>query len=158
MEPYRFDPWTGMPLRQTRPWPDNSYSQRNAPKPPPQEQPNVIVTRVASYDEAKAIPTDFSGVLRIMLDWTNGYIYAKALGNDGNPVFRKFRYEPDAPPSPVPQARYAPIEELDQLREDMRNLREETATEVNRIREEFTAVLPLAKETAEKPAGKGNKA
>ena len=49
---------------------------------------------MASLDEAKAVPTDFSGALTIMPDWVHGYIYAKALGDNGTPVFRAYRYEP----------------------------------------------------------------
>ena len=110
MENYRFDPYTGRPLSPPsmppRTW--GAYPPRGLPQaaePPlsqsPAEQSNVIVTRVADYDEAKAVPTDFSGVLRLMLDWSHGYIYAKDVGDDGIPVFRKFRFEPEAP-APAP--------------------------------------------------------
>lgn len=156
---YRFDPYTGQPLRPTnsRTWLGSGYQPGGTVQAPVQPQPteeqaNVIVTRVASNDEAKAIPTDFSGRLRLMLDWGHGYIYAKALGDDGNPVFRKFRYEPEDPPAavpvgaPAPAVVYAPLEELDRLRE-----------EVDALRQELTSAKAPVKETAEKPAGKGSK-
>lgn len=164
MEQYRFDPYTGQPLNPPRPvnnrtWLGSGYQsggQAQAPAQPlaRQEQPGVIFRPVASFDEAKAVPTDFSGALTIMPDWTHGYIYAKALGDNGAPVFRAYR-DVDAPPAqtvPQPTAErapavaYAPMEELERLRR-----------EVAALWEELTAAKAPAKETADKPAGKGSK-
>lgn len=165
MEQYRFDPYTGQPLNPPRPvnnrtWLGSGYQssgQAQAPAQPParQEQPGVIFRQVASLDEAKAVPTDFSGALTIMPDWAHGYIYAKALADNGIPVFRTYRtvdYAPaQTPPpqtaaAPAPAVEYAPLEELERLRQ-----------EVNVLREELAAAKAPAKETAEKPAGKGSK-
>ena len=165
MEQYRFDPYTGQPLNpqrpvNNRPWLGGGYQpggQVQAPTQPParQDAPNVIFRPVASFDEAKAVPTDFSGALTIMPDWAHGYIYAKALGDNGAPVFRTYRdvdYSPVQTPPPqtaaeaVPAIAYAPLEELEHLRE-----------EVKALRQELTPAKAPAKETAEKPAGKGNK-
>ena len=76
MENYRFAPYTGQPLNPPRPvnnrtWLGSGYQsggQAHAPAQPParQEQPGVIFRPVASFDEAKAVPTDFSGALTIM--------------------------------------------------------------------------------------------
>lgn len=98
MEQYRFDPYTGQPLNPPRPvnnrtWLGSGYQsggQAQAPAQPPaqQVQPGVIFRQVASLDEAKAVPTDFSGALTIMPDWAHGYIYAKALGDNGNQIGR----------------------------------------------------------------------
>lgn len=154
---YRFDPYTGQPLPQTRPANSRTWLGGGSPQPqsaaqsqPPtrQEQPGVIFRQVASLDEAKAVPTDFSGALTIMPDWAHGYIYAKALGDDGNPLFRAYRYDPSASAPvaiPVQTAAYAPLEDLQQLK-----------NEVNALKNELAERVP-AKETAEKPAGKGNK-
>ena len=159
MEQYRFDPYTGQPLNPPRPvnnrtWLGSGYQpgpQDQTPQPPARaEQPGVIFRPVASYDEAKAVPTDFSGALTIMPDWAHGYIYAKALGDDGSPIFRAYRYEPPqaAPvPESVPAVAYAPLEELERLRE-----------EVNALRQELAPVKTSVKDAAEKPAGKGSKA
>lgn len=161
MEQYRFDPYTGPPLPQARPASSRTWLSgvhQNPPTPPPQpparqEQPGVIFRQVASLDEAKAVPTDFSGALTIMPDWTHGYIYAKALGDNGTPVFRAYR-DVDSPPAqtvpqptaePAPAVAYAPLEELERLQR-----------EVAALREELTAAKAPAKETAEK--GKGSKA
>lgn len=165
MEQYRFDPYTGQPLNPPRPvnnrtWLGSGYQsggQAQAPAQPlaRQEQPGVIFRPVASFDEAKAVPTDFSGALTIMPDWAHGYIYAKALADNGTPVFRTYRtvdYAPvqTSPPQTaaeaVPAMAYAPLEELEHLRE-----------EVEALRQELTPAKAPAKETAEKPAGKGNK-
>lgn len=155
---YRFDPYTGQPLAQARPvnnrtWLGSGYQpggQATAQPPVRQEQSGVIFRPVASFDEAKAVPTDFSGALTIMPDWGHGYIYAKALGDNGTPVFRAYRAV-DSGPAPLPAAEpapaveYAPLEELERLQEDVKALREELA-----------AAKAPAKETAEK--GKGSKA
>ena len=78
MEQYRFDPYNGQPLNPPRPvnnrtWLGSGYQsggQAQAPVQPParQEQPGVIFRPVASFDEAKAVPTDFSGALTIIGD------------------------------------------------------------------------------------------
>ena len=164
MEQYRFDPYTGQPLSTglpTRTWVERGYppyrGMPQQPQQPPadarQAQPNVIVRRVASYDEAKAVPTDFSGVLTIMPDWAHGCIYAKALGDDGSPVFRVFRDVTLPPPpaaepaaSPAPTVAYAPLEELERLRE-----------EVDALRKELASAKAPAKDPVEKPSGKGSK-
>lgn len=158
---YRFDPYTGQPLSQSRPaaartWLGSGYQpggQANAQPPARQEQSGVIFRPVASFDEAKAVPTDFSGALTIMPDWGHGYIYAKALGDNGTPVFRAYRAvdaaqaaEPvQAAPVPIPEGTYAPLETVECLR-----------CEVEKLRKELDALRPQAKETAEK--GKGSKA
>lgn len=164
MEQYRFDPYTGQPLPQARPASSRTWLSgvpQTPPTPPPQpparqEQPGVIFRPVASFDEAKAVPTDFSGALTIMPDWSHGYIYAKALGDNGTPVFRTYRdvdYSPvQTPPpqtvaAPAPAVEYAPLEELERLRQD-----------VNALREELAAGKSPAKDAADKPAGKGIKA
>lgn len=165
MEQYRFDPYTGQPLNPQRPVNNRTWlggghqpgGQVQAPTHPParQDAPNVIFRPVASFDEAKAVPTDFSGALTIMPDWAHGYIYAKALGDNGAPVFRTYRdvdYSPvQTPPpqtvaAPAPAVEYAPLEELERLRQD-----------VNALREELAAGKSPAKDAADKPAGKGSK-
>lgn len=164
MEQYRFDPYTGQPFNQrtgnNRTWLGNGYqtggpAQYSQPPAQPQpsartEQPGVIFRPVASYDEAKAVPTDFSGALIIMLDWAHGCIYTKALGDDGNPLFRTYRYDPPfaAPAAaPVPSVEYAPLEEVARLRQ-----------ELEAIKQELAAGRAPTKDTADKPTGKGNKA
>lgn len=161
---YRFDPYSGQPLNQARPSNARTWLGNGQPGPayPAQfqqgqggqpNQPGIIVRPVASYDEAKAVPTDFSGALTVMPDWGHGYIYVKALGDNGIPVlgiFHDINAAKNSTPLPaaefVPAVEYAPLEELEQLRE-----------EVKALREELAAAKAPAKEAAEKPAGKGSK-
>lgn len=159
MEPYRYDPYTGQPIPQPRPannraWLGSGYQPGvyqpggNTQSPAQTQggagqQPGLIVRPVASFDEAKAVPTDFSGALTIMPDWAHGYIYAKALGDNGTPVFRAYR---DVDSSSAQAGGYASQEALEQLRQ-----------EVNALREDLAEAKTPAKETAEKPAGKGSK-
>lgn len=162
MEQYRFDPYTGQPLNPPRPvnnrtWLGSGYQsggQATAQPQPParQEQSGVIFRPVASFDEAKAVPTDFSGALTVMPDWGHGYIYVKALGDNGIPVlgiYHDINAAKNSTPlpaaEPAPAVEYAPLEELERLRE-----------EVKALREELAAAKAPAKETAEK--GKGSKA
>lgn len=42
-------------------------------------QQAFIVRPVASLEEAKAVPTDFSGAVTVMTDFSHGMIYTKAL-------------------------------------------------------------------------------
>lgn len=166
---YRFDPYTGQPLNtprsvNNRTWIGSGYQPGGQVQFPAQyqqgqsgnaqpNQPGLIVRPVASFDEAKAVPTDFSGALTIMPDWAHGYIYAKALGDNGTPVFRAYRDVDSSPAQAAPPAEeptqaveYAPLKELERLRQ-----------EVNSLREELTAAKAPTKDTAEKPAGKGSK-
>lgn len=165
---YRFDPYTGQPLNPPRPvvtrtWAGSGYQPGGSAQAPAQyqqgqpgnaqpNQPGLIVRPVASFDEAKAVPTDFSGALTIMPDWAHGYIYAKAIGDDGNPIFRSYRYEPPqqapATPVPIPEGTYAPLETVECLKCEVEKLKQELET----IR------LPTKETVAEKPTGKGSKA
>lgn len=166
MEQYRFDPYTGQPLNQSRTVNNRTWlgNGQSGPAYPPQyqqgqggqlNQPGLIVRPVASFDEAKAIPTDFSGALTIMPDWAHGYIYAKALGDNGTPVFRTYRdIDCSSVQTPPPQTvadsafseNYATKDDLDEIWKELHHLRDDFATEKTPV-----------KETAEKPAAKGNK-
>lgn len=167
---YRFDPYTGQPLNPPRPavtrtWAGSGYQpggsvqasaqyQQGQPGNAQPNQPGLIVRPVASFDEAKAVPTDFSGALTIMPDWAHGFIYAKALGDNGTPVFRAYRdvdfssaqAAPQPPAEPAPAVEYATKGDLDDLWRG-----------INDLRDELAAAKVPAKETVEKPAGKGSK-
>lgn len=165
MEQYRFDPYPGQPLNPPRPaisrtWLGSGYqsggqAQASAQAPARQESPNVIFRPVACFDEAKAVPTDFSGAVTIMPDWAHGYIYAKAMGDNGTPVFRSYRDvdcshiqmpPPQTAADSSPAENYATKDDLDEIWKELHHLRDDLATEKTPV-----------KETAEKPAGKGNK-
>lgn len=72
---------------------------------------------VASEDEARGAPVDFSGRPLVFPHLSAGWIYVKAFDQaSGNAVFRRFRMyeEPQEPPqSPVA---FAPMSEVERLR------------------------------------------
>ena len=80
---------------------------------------------MASYDEAKAIPTDYMGNVILMPDFAHGMIYAKALdANTGNPIFQRFRFAPEQPDISMVGG-YDPRPDLDRVRQDVAALRAE---------------------------------
>ena len=88
-------------------------------------QPGYICRPVASYDEAKAVPTDYMGNIILMPDFAHGMIYAKALdANTGNPIFQRFRFSPEQPDISMVGG-YDPRPDLDRLRQDVAALRAE---------------------------------
>lgn len=75
---------------------------------PPSTQTAMRVRPVASYDEAKAVPTDFMGNMLILTDLSHGMIYTKVLDpSTGSSIFKAYQLLPEqAPqvtPAPVPQ-------------------------------------------------------
>lgn len=110
----------------------------NMPKPQPEPaaqmqgqqggQLNIICRPVASMEEAKAVPTDFSGALLVLTDFSHGAIYTKALNyQDGSAIFRTYRLEEYYSPAEsqiekLPE--YAEKKELDALRARMEELSE----------------------------------
>lgn len=115
-----------------------------------QSQPNVICRPVASEEEARGVPTDFSGATIVMTDVAHGKIYTKCLDyRDGSALFNTYQLvQPQAPPAaeaePIPAVEYAPRAELDSLRAELEALRAEL--------EESKKDTVMA---AKKPAAKG---
>lgn len=61
-------------------YPYQPYQQMQQGYPQQQStQPQIVCRPVASIDEARAIPTDFSGNVQIFPDLAHGCIYTKAL-------------------------------------------------------------------------------
>lgn len=96
----------------------------------PALQNPMRVRPVASYDEAKAVPTDFMGNLLVLTDLSHGCIYTKVLDPaTGSSVFRVYKevIEPMpqaelvAPPVPV----YDPKAEIDLLRSELEGIKRE---------------------------------
>ena len=118
------------PYPSPMPQPQQMQQVANMPKPQPEPpaqmqgqqggQLNIICRPVASMEEAKAVPTDFSGALLVLTDFSHGAIYTKALNyQDGSAIFRTYRLEGYyAPPEPqiekLPE--YADKKDLDALR------------------------------------------
>lgn len=99
------------------------YQQYQPPMQAPQaqmQQEQFFCRPVASADEAKAVPVDFSGKPMILPHLHAGRIYVKVFDQgSGSAVFREFRMYED-PPQEVaaqPAAAYAPMGVVDQIRQ-----------------------------------------
>ena len=109
-QPWYLDPWQQVTQPQTGNQVPMAGSRGNAPM-----QPGFKICPVASYDEAKAIPTDFMGNVMLMPDLTHGYIYTKIFNpNTGGSVFTAFKavQYPEMPapvPPPAPMPTPAPV-------------------------------------------------
>ena len=89
----------------------------------------IMSVPVASEQEAMAVPTDFTGALRVMVDQAHGMIYTKQLSpQTGAAVFGRYALQPETPPAPerVPAAvqSESPVtrEEFQRLRKDFDDL------------------------------------
>lgn len=81
-------------------------------------QANYICQPVASEEEARAVPTDFSGATQVLLDCAHGMIYTKRLNfADGSAIFSSYRLAQPMPPAP--QEEYAPMRLVEQIRADL---------------------------------------
>lgn len=91
---------------------------------PQQMQPGYICRPVASEEEARAVPTDFTGATLVLVDSGHGSIYTKSLNPmDGSAVFATYRYAEPAPPAQETHAAFAPMEDLEKLRHEVADLR-----------------------------------
>lgn len=107
------------------PYNQQSMMQQPVQKPPMQQmQANYICRPVASEEEARAVPTDFTGATIVMVDTAHGSIYTKSLNPmDGSAMFSTYRYTEPAPPAQEQPKVFAPMEELEKLRQEVANLR-----------------------------------
>lgn len=123
--------------------------------PPVQAQSggNIIVRPVASIEEAKAVPTDFTGAMTILTDFSHGAIYTKVLNyQDGTAVFNRYRLDntpliPQA--SGQPGTDYVPREEFDALKADFQRLNERISGYANTNEQSDHAVNPNTRKRRE---------
>lgn len=94
---------------------------------PAQAQNNMRVRPVASYDEAKAVPTDFMGNILILTDLSHGMIYTKVLDpSTGSSVFKTYQVVPEQPPTAPEQVpTYDAKGEIEKLRGELNVLKKE---------------------------------
>ena len=98
-----------------------SQPQQNA------AQPGYIVRPVASLEEAKAVPTDFSGAITVLTDFAHGMLYTKNLSYQaGTAIFNCYRLD-NTPLQPVPQViqptgDYVTRQELDSFRNEINQM------------------------------------
>lgn len=79
----------------------------------PATQMGLKVRPVGSYDEAKAVPTDFLGNMLVLTDLSHGKIYTKVLDPaTGSPIFKSYSLDPDTIQA-EPQSQPQPIEHTD---------------------------------------------
>lgn len=97
---------------------------------------------VASYDEAKAVPTDFMGNILVMTDFSHGCIYTKVLDPvTGSSVFRVYQQIPEQPPQmptqPQPQGmqQYNVKAEIDSIKAEMNKLKKELGLDSKEVDE-----------------------
>lgn len=136
-QPWYMQPWQGQPQQRSINGPQNPSTGLQGVSPgvyPANNQPGFKVIPVTSYDEAKAVPTDFMGNLLIMPDIAHGYIYTKIFNqNTGGSIFTHYRMVtmPDTPtPTPsIDQATtvqgYDAKAEIDQLRAELTHIKKE---------------------------------
>lgn len=93
---------------------------------PSMQQPmvaNYICRPVASEDEARAVPTDFTGATLVLVDGAHGCIYTKSLNPmDGTALFGVYRLD-TTPPAQEQPTQYAQAQEVEQLRQEIAELR-----------------------------------
>lgn len=108
-------PQTYLPQRQQMDFGSQMQSQ-------PAQQ-GFIVRPVTSTEEARAIPTDFSGAVTLMPDLPHGVVYTKALNyNDGTSIFGCYRL--DLQPAQPAQPEYVTRQEFEALRAEIARLTE----------------------------------
>lgn len=91
------------------------------------------VQPVASYDEAKAVPTDFMGNPIIMIDRAHGKIYTKVFNpNTGDSTLSIYIRTPDETQNPVEQSNTQSIQvqydakgEIDSLKAELEYIKQE---------------------------------
>lgn len=113
-----------------------------------QGQPNVICRPVASEEEARAVPTDFTGATLVLTDTAHGKIYTKSLNYaDGSAMFATYQLVQPQQAAPVqepPAVEYAPRSELESLR-----------AEIDSLRAELEETKKTTSAVNKKPAAKG---
>lgn len=101
----------------------------------PVMQNAMRVRPVASYDEAKAVPTDFMGNLLVLTDFSHGFVYTKVLDPATNSaIFQVYKRVPESeaqptPPQPIAQSpvqpEYDAKGEIERIKEDLNKLKTE---------------------------------
>nr|DAO36058.1 MAG TPA: hypothetical protein [Caudoviricetes sp.] len=91
------------------------------------QQPSMICRPVASIEEAKAVPTDFSGATLVLTDFSHGYIYTKSLNyQNGTAVFNCFRLDntPLQPAQTAISGDYVGRGEFEQMKAEIAEINE----------------------------------
>ncbi len=99
------------------------------PQPQGPQHPNIICRPVASEEEARAVPTDFSGAMLVLMDTGHGKVYTKSLNcMDGSAIFNIYQQVMPQQPTGAPETHrveYAPKSDVEALRSEIEALRNE---------------------------------
>ena len=88
---------------------------------------NLFARYVSSREEAVAAMVVSDGRLNLFVDEQHGMIYGKAVAPNGAAAFREFAYRQPVPQNAeqqIQQPQWAPMEMVEQLRTEVRQLRE----------------------------------
>lgn len=126
---YPYPPYSYLPYMQGYNQPAQPMQQA-APAVQQPPQPSIKVRPVASEEEARGVPVEFDGSLLLLPDMGHGAIYSKQLNmQDGSAIFRRYMMEmPASAPQTAqetvsPAVQYATLEQLQELKDEMDNLR-----------------------------------
>lgn len=126
---YPYPPYSYLPYMQGYNQPAQPMQQA-APAVQQPPQPSIKVRPVASEEEARGVPVEFDGSLILLPDMAHGAIYSKQLNmQDGSAIFRRYMMEipssaPQTAQEPVlPVSQYATIEQLQELKDELDELR-----------------------------------
>lgn len=116
---------------------------------PQMNQPNMICRPVASEEEARAVPTDFSGATLILTDFGHGKVYTKSLNYaDGSANFQVYKLEnPMQSAAQTPIVEYAPMSVVQALGEEIERLKQALSTQQ----------APLPDKPSKQPKGSADK-
>lgn len=96
------------------------------------QQMGFRVRPVGSYDEAKAVPTDFLGNMLVLTDLSHGKIYTKILDpSTGSPIFKSYSLDIDSgteTPNPETNTLVPPYDakaEIESIRAELNSIKEE---------------------------------
>ncbi len=110
---------------------------------PMQQDSQLFCRPVASADEARGVPVDFSGKPMIMPHLSAGRIYVKAFDpGTGSSMLREYRLTEPEPEPANPAAAYAPagvVEQINKLEETVAALQDEIRN-LKRRRAQYTEV------------------
>lgn len=120
------------------------YQQQYQPLPAQQPQQEQFFCRpVASADEARGIPVDFSGNPMILPHLSAGRIYVKAFDKgSGSAIFREFRMYEEPHETTPPTVAFAPMSEVEGLRAMVLELQNELRAMKASKRRAQTEVIP----------------
>lgn len=90
----------------------------------PQQIGNYICRPVASEEEARAFPTDFTGATLVLVDAAHNRIYTKALNMmDGSALFSIYQGPELQMQQVAPTAEFAPMALVQELRQELEQLK-----------------------------------